>query len=441
MGASDSLSKRSLHCLLVKLIKKRSGKNDTKSDFSHEGKNKNSIVKLLFISDVPFETPASGSEQVLHHQITELVRQSMRVYAITRRSSGISWCVRDVNGVCEGSYRASAQERLKFFRALMKYPLILYNRFQQDGPFQAFVCHQPFNCFALLAMRKLKRVPLLYIFHSPNNEEYLLLHENRSYIRNLIPNIFRFIIENICLKRALKIMVLSRYMKQKVQKIHRIAANRIIVNPGGVDLDRFKPSHMRHELKKQLGLPEGKIHLLTVRNLEPRMGLDNLLKSIRLMKNRQISIHLTLGGDGIERKKLKDLVMKYGLNKEVTLTGYILPELLPKYYAASDFFILPTRRLEGFGLVTPESMACGTPVLGTPVGGTKEILTNFNSEFLFGDHSSEAMANGIQIAFQKYFNDKKKYDQLRRNCRQYAKNHYSWERHVSQLISIINDMQ
>jgi glycosyltransferase involved in cell wall biosynthesis len=290
-------------------------------------------------------------------------------------------------------------------------------------------------------MRKLKRVPLLYIFHSPSNEEYLLLHENRSTIRNIIPNIFRFIIENICLKRALKVMVLSRYMKQKVQKIHRITANRIIVNPGGVDLDRFRPSKKRHELKKQLGLPEGKIHLLTVRNLEPRMGLDNLLKSIRLMKNRQISIHLTLGGDGIEGRKLKYLTMKYGLNEEVTLTGYILPELLPKYYAASDFFILPTRRLEGFGLITPESMACGTPVLGTPVGGTKEILTNFNSEFLFGDHSSEAMANGIQRAVQKYFNDKKKYDQLRINCRQYAKNNYSWERHADQLISVITNMR
>jgi glycosyltransferase involved in cell wall biosynthesis len=398
-------------------------------------------VKLLFISDVPFENPVSGSEQVLHHQAKELVRQGMRVYAITRRSNGTSWGVRNISGVCEGSYQASAQERLRFLHALMKYPFMLYNRFNQNGPFQAFVCHQPFNCFALLMLRRLKRVPLLYVFHSPSNEEFLLLHENRGDLRNLIPNTVRFIIENLCLKRALKVMVLSRYMKQKVQKIHRIAADHIIVNPGGVDLERFKPSKKRHELKKQLGLPDGKIHLLTVRNLEPRMGLDNLLQAILFIKNQQMSIHLTLGGDGIEKKKLKDLILKNGLNKEVTLTGFIQPELLPKYYAASDFFVLPTRRLEGFGLITPESLACGTPVLGTPVGGTKEILSSFKPELLFIDHSAEAMANGIQIAVQKYFSDQKKYDQLRKSCRLHAKSNYSWERHVNQLTSIINDIQ
>ena len=119
------------------------------------------------------------------------------------------------------------------------------------------------------------------------------------------------------------------------------------------------------------------------------------------------------------------------------MTRFWDPDLLPKYYTAADFFILPTRYLEGFGLVTPESMACGTPVLGTPVGATKEILSLFDLDLLFGNASPEAMATGIRSAVQRYVNDKKAYDKLRGQCQEFAQKHYSWERHINQLTSII----
>jgi glycosyltransferase involved in cell wall biosynthesis len=111
--------------------------------------------------------------------------------------------------------------------------------------------------------------------------------------------------------------------------------------------------------------------------------------------------------------------------------------MLHHYYGASDFFVLPTRKLEGFGLVTPESMACGTPVLGTPVGGTKEILSDFDSQFLFSDTSPDAMAKGIQMAMRKYFDEKEKYNELRHRCREYAEKNYSWKQHIDQLKSIL----
>ena len=217
-------------------------------------------------------------------------------------------------------------------------------------------------------------------------------------------------------------MVLSNYMKNKLVSIHRVLPNLIIVNPGGVDLDRFKPPQNRLQLKKELGLPRDKVHLLTVRNLEPRMGLENLLKCMYLLKKNGIPVHLTLAGAGVQRRKLEKLANDFALADKITMTGFIPQELLPKYYGASDFFILPTRRLEGFGLVTPESMACGTPVLGTPVGGTREILSDFGQSFLFRDSTAEAIAEGIQTVIDEYFSQKKKYGELRRRCRTYVKN-------------------
>jgi glycosyltransferase involved in cell wall biosynthesis len=114
--------------------------------------------------------------------------------------------------------------------------------------------------------------------------------------------------------------------------------------------------------------------------------------------------------------------------------------MLPQYYGAADFFILPTLHLEGFGLVTPESMACGTPVLGTPIGGTNEILRHFDPQFLFKDPSPEAMTQGIELAIEIYFARNKEYDDLRLRCREYAANNYSWQRHTDQLRAILDEV-
>ena len=247
-----------------------------------------------------------------------------------------------------------------------------------------------------------------------------------------------FNIKELQNKNSHKVMVLSHYMKNKLIKTHKIFEKCILVNPGGVDLERFRPLRNRILEKKNIGLPKDHIHLLTIRNLEPRMGLDNLLKSIRILKQKRVKVYLTIGGEGPEKENLKKLIKRFGLVHEVTMAGFIPAEQLPKFYAASDFFILPTRALEGFGLVTPESLACGTPVLGTPIGGTKEILSHFNSQLLFKDTSPEAIAHGIEKSIENYFYDKNKYKNLRDSCRQHAEMHYSWTRHISQLKTLIS---
>ncbi|MGD2269329.1 MAG: glycosyltransferase family 4 protein [Desulfobacterales bacterium] len=394
-------------------------------------------MKVLFISDVPFANPGSGSEQMLNHQASGMAKLGLRVFAITRNSHRQRAGINKMNGIIEGSYCARPRDKLRFFFYLLKYPSKYYRRFIQNDPFQVVICHQPLIYCVLFIRKTLREIPLIYNFHSPGHEEYLLLNAHRSSLINFFPAGARRILERFCVKRAQKVMVESRYMEHKVRAIHRIAPDKIIVNPGGVDLERFRPSQKRNSIKAQLGLPKGKTHLLTVRNLEPRMGLDNLLKCVARLKKQQIAVHLTLGGDGPEKKNLKRLRSDLKLYEDVKMTGFIPPRVLPEYYAAADFFILPTRFLEGFGLVTPESMACGTPVLGTPVGATKEILARFDSDFLFRDASAEAMALGIGSTIQRYAKNPRAYSALRRQCREFAQEHYSWDRHLKQLSALI----
>jgi glycosyltransferase involved in cell wall biosynthesis len=397
-------------------------------------------MNILFLSDVPLRNPSSGSEKVLNNQVLGILATGEDVTAITRKNGKGPIAIDNKRGVKEGSYYADPGDVVHFFASIYRHPLEIYKRLTTSNSFDIAICHQPFTCFILILRKQLWKLPIIYVFHSPSHKEYLLNNNSVPQWKKLIQTYLRKWIEGFCIKRAQKVITLSCYMADMAKTIHGIPGKRIFINPGGVDLISFHPKQDRKRLKDKLDLPPGRIHLLTIRNLDYRMGLDNLLKAIKILNSKQPEFHLTIGGEGQERKNLEIMVRTLGLSQVVTLTGFIPLDKLVSYYAAADFFILPTRKLEGFGLVTPESMACGTPVLGTPVGGTIEILSGFNPEFLFKDTSPEAMVDGIQHAVNEYYYDKRKYKSLRQRCRKYVEERYSWDRHVKQLRDIIVDV-
>lgn len=114
----------------------------------------------------------------------------------------------------------------------------------------------------------------------------------------------------------------------------------------------------------------------------------------------------------------------------------LIPEAdLASFYQAADCFVLPTRSLEGFGLVTVEALACGTPVLGTPVGATPEILAPLAPELLTDDASPEALARGIRRA-APLLGDAA----FRARCRAHADRHYGWPLAVARLEELLLEL-
>jgi glycosyltransferase involved in cell wall biosynthesis len=145
------------------------------------------------------------------------------------------------------------------------------------------------------------------------------------------------------------------------------------------------------------------------------------------------SAHLVIAGTGSRADALRLQAAALGIEDRVDFVGFIDDSRLAAYYQAADAFVLPTRELEGFGLVTVEALACGTPVLGTPVGATPELLTPLDPSLLFRDASVAGIADGIDGFLRGCLADPARTAALRASCRRYAESQYGWDRSVIAL--------
>jgi glycosyltransferase involved in cell wall biosynthesis len=142
------------------------------------------------------------------------------------------------------------------------------------------------------------------------------------------------------------------------------------------------------------------LRLILVATMSQRYkGHDVLLRAIARCKERGLSLHLTLVGDGSERAELERLCHQEGIDDEVRFTGHLAErEAIVNELDRADAFILPSRT-EGLPRALIEAMARALPCLGTPVGGIPELL---EPDALFPTDDHEALAQAIATRLQDH---------------------------------------
>jgi glycosyltransferase involved in cell wall biosynthesis len=230
------------------------------------------------------------------------------------------------------------------------------------------------------------------------------------------------------LDSAQGILVLSRYTLGHIERYHpHVDPGKVRVIPSGVDIKRFRPAEDKAAVRKSLGIDGRATVLLTVRNLSPRMGLENLIEAMATIAGtraaREANLALLICGDGRLRGALEEMVRVRGLTGVVKLLGRVPHDDLPRCYQAADLFVLPTEAMEGFGIVTIEALASGIPVLGTPAGATPEIIGPIDPRLLTRDTSPSAIADGILswLGWRSEDADASRY-------RREAEQKYAWDR-------------
>ena len=155
--------------------------------------------------------------------------------------------------------------------------------------------------------------------------------------------------------------MLSDFSVDQLWKLYAVPRERIVRIRGAAATDRFKPAPDRGAIRGQLGLSEDRAILLTVRNLEARMGLDNLLGAMAVLKARCPSALLLIGGAGSLRGELEAQSQALGLQGHVKFLGFVPDAELPRYYQSCDVYCAPSTGGESFGIVLLEAMAAGMP--------------------------------------------------------------------------------
>lgn len=233
-------------------------------------------------------------------------------------------------------------------------------------------------------------------------------------------------IERAVFRRARRVLALSESSREQAVESLGVDPGRIDLVPGGVDGTRFRPAGDRSEVRRRLGIGADRLVLLTVRRLDPRMGLEDLVRAAALL--RRLSPLLLVVGSGRLEGRLREVAREEGIEGEVRFPGSVPDGALPDYYRAADLFVLPSRGLEAFGLVTLEALASGLPVVGTDVGGTGEILRPLDPRLVSGT-GPEALAAAIERAHREGLCA----PAFAERCRAYALDRFPWERAVEAL--------
>jgi glycosyltransferase involved in cell wall biosynthesis len=229
----------------------------------------------------------------------------------------------------------------------------------------------------------------VYTFHAPVWRELLDERQNTYHLPSALerPAVIGLrVAERLVVARAQRTFVLSEFMRGHLAELSPRGAARAERLAGGVDLSKFAPSS--DVVRAGVEAPM----LFTARRLTPRTGVDRLLRALPAILAEHPATQLVIAGVGEMEQRLRELTTELGLAAHVRFVGGLSDPELVGCYRRATLVVMPSVRLEGFGLSIAEALACETPVVGTPVGAVPELLGGLDPALLAADSSPDALA-------------------------------------------------
>ncbi|HEY0818751.1 MAG TPA: glycosyltransferase family 1 protein [Rhizobacter sp.] len=224
-------------------------------------------------------------------------------------------------------------------------------------------------------------------------------------------------------------------------RLYGADADRMSMVPCGFDPAEFSPMS-RTRARAELGLDPAEFIVLQLGRLVPRKGIDNVIRSLAHLPRAVPARLLVVGGDAREPDeqqtpeiaRLRAVAHEHGVGLRVSFTGHRHRSELRRYYAAADVFVT-TPWYEPFGITPLEAMACGTPVVGSDVGGIRYSVRDGETGFLVPPHDPAALAQRLA---QLYVNPTLARAMGRAGIRR-ARALFTWEKVAQQLAVVYED--
>jgi len=225
-------------------------------------------------------------------------------------------------------------------------------------------------------------------------------------------------------------LVVATQKEKEYLRQYDVPGDKITVIPCGVDLHRFKPVD-KPSARRQLGFSGDDFMVLFVGRYAPVKGLHRLLEAVGRLTHLPGLRLVIIGGDGPHTsmfRQLKAEAAALDIQDRVIFAGRVDQETLPQYYSAADVLAVPSY-YESFGLVALEALACGTPVVTTPVGAMEKIVKDGVTGYVARDTDPAHFARLIEAIWVKQQENRLSPSKIRASVTE-----FTWARSASLLL-------
>src|SRR3989338_4949475 len=265
-----------------------------------------------------------------------------------------------------------------------------------------------------IRMAKKEKKPVVSFIHSIDWE---LAAQSIGTAKKLVALVVKWVAKRTY-KKCTKLIFPSQQAALKYEEQGIVRPSRIVSL--GVDIHRFKPSHSKAMAKRNIGIDANKLVIGFCGRIGREKDLGTLKNAFDKIKENY-PVVLLIVGEGVDESLQGDGVILAGRQNDVV-----------PYLQAMDIYVLPSLT-ETTSLSTLEAMACGLPVICTPVGSLKEYIKHRQNGYLFPRGNVERLSQYLQILLR----NPQKRQQLGMAARKTVGEKFHWEDTVKGIIKVL----
>ncbi|GAC1368692.1 MAG: D-inositol-3-phosphate glycosyltransferase [Pseudarthrobacter sp.] len=363
-------------------------------------------VALLSLHTSPMEQPGSGDAGGMNVYIRELASAladaGVEVEIFTRSTSPKQPAVEHpapgvcVHNVFAGPQRKIPKEELPALLHSMVAEIEQIRQRQPHGRYDVIHSHYWVSGIAGLELAELWDVPLVHTMHTMAKVKNLLLESGEQPEPRRREEGEHRIVDG-----ATRLIANTSAEATELVSHYGADPDRIDVAPPGVDLSTFTPA-FRARSRAERGIPPETFHLVFAGRIQRLKGPQVLLKAAALLRKRRpgIDLRVTILGalSGNKDFNLRHLIAESGMDDVVTHLPPVSAAELASWFRAADVVVMPSYS-ESFGLVAIEAQACGTPVVGTRVGGLSRAIHHGRTGLLVDGHHAKDWADALEAMY------------------------------------------
>ena len=263
--------------------------------------------------------------------------------------------------------------------------------FEHRGGYDVIHANFFMSGYVGLALRRRFGVPLAVTFHALG----LVRLEHQGAADGFPPE--RIAIERTLVQRAERVIAECPQDEADLIRLYGARPERLACVPCGVDSQAFRPGD-KAAARRRLGLPAHEFIVLQLGRLVPRKGIDNVIRAMAGWPDDVAARLVVVGGATVEPDeqatpeiaRLRSVARAAGVDSRVHFAGRRDRDQLRDWYVAADAFVT-TPWYEPFGITPLEAMACGTPVVGSAVGGIAHTVQHGVTGYLVPPHDPAAL--------------------------------------------------